>query len=193
MLAVARLAPRRQLELAIRAVARVRAQHVDAHLRIVGPEVELSGGERNGYTERLLQLAASEGVAEHITFVGPRFGGALIDEYLAADMFVSTSQYENFGQPLAEAAASGLPLIATPTGVALDLLADGRAGILVPFQDPDALAAAVLRICADHPLRSQMAGHARAKAVRMFDWGVLVDRYVELYARLSSKGTMADG
>ncbi|NIP99801.1 MAG: glycosyltransferase, partial [Nitrospinaceae bacterium] len=52
--------------------------------------------------------------------------------YQSADVFVYPSRYENFGQPVLEAAAWGLPVIATSTGVASEIIREGETGFLTP-------------------------------------------------------------
>jgi glycosyltransferase involved in cell wall biosynthesis len=180
LLMVARFARLRNLEQAIQALARLRAEQVLVQLRIIGPEVRLSIGDGGDYRQRLEQLARDLGVAKDVCFAGPRFDEELQKEYQSADIFICTSLYENFGQPIAEAAASGLPIVATPVGVAADLLGDGGAGLLAPFHDADATAAALRRLCSSRDLRLRLGAVAKQRAAA-FDWRKIVPRYVELY------------
>jgi glycosyltransferase involved in cell wall biosynthesis len=66
--------------------------------------------------------------------------------YQQCDAWLFSSRYEGFGLPILEAMASRTPVIGTPAGAAPELLADG-AGILVDFDDVEAMAAAILKIC----------------------------------------------
>jgi len=72
-------------------------------------------------------------------------------------------------------------VVATPQGAAASLLADGRAGVLVPARDPGALAAAALRLLGDVPLRRRM-GEAGHQAVRAMTWTATAERTLEVYA-----------
>lgn len=186
LLTVGRLGPRRNVEQIIRALALLRAWGIPAHLRVVGPEVRLAAGEGAGYRQQLEALAYRLGVARAVTFTGPLRGEALRNEYRAADVFVYTTLYENFGQPMAEAAASGLPLVATPTGVAPELVGND-AGFLVPFHDAIATATALqtLHTYADTYEKCRQAAQMRAACE--FRWATIVQRYCWLYAALTER------
>ena len=88
----------------------------------------------------------------------------------AADLVVCTPWYEPFGIVPLEAAACGRPLVGSRVGGLLDSVADGRTGILVPPQDPDALADAIGQLL-DDPARAEAMGRrARRRAVERFSW-----------------------
>ena len=186
LLTVGRLGPRRSVEQIIRALALLRAWGIPAHLRVVGPEVRLAAGEVAGYRQQLEALAYRLGVAHAVTFTGPLHGQALRDEYRAADVFVYTTLYENFGQPMAEAAASGLPLVATPTGVAPELVGND-AGFLVPFHDAIATATALqtLYLSPEHYERCRLT--AQHRAAREFRWATIGQRYCQLYTEITER------
>lgn len=186
LLTVGRLSQLRNLEQMIGAVARLRSWAYEVRLRVVGPEVALVAGEPAGYVRRLEALAHRLGVADRVVFEGPLYGERLVAAYSAADIFVCTTRHENFGQPIAEAAAVGLPIVATPAGVAPDLLGDGSAGFLVPLDDVEATAEALRQLCVSEPLRRAMGAAARAYAARSFDWEQIVPRYVSLYEALAA-------
>lgn len=190
ILTVARLAPRRNIEQIIRALASLRARGVSARLRVVGPEVTLAAGDAAGYKQRLQELARKLGLSQYITFVGSRQGTDLLEEYKRADVFVSTSLYENFGQSIAEAAATGLPIVSTPTGVSIDLSQDSQAGLLVPFNDAEATAAVLERLYVCPGQRQHLGQSARRLAAAEFDWRKIVPRYLELYRMLSSNSAL---
>jgi len=181
LLTVGRLSPRRNIEQLIAALAILRAWGLPARLRVVGPEVRLAAGEPAGYRRRLEQLAARLGVHDLVTFSGPRYGAELLEEYHAADIFVCATLYENFGQPIAEAAATGLPIVATPTGVALDLPPGLSGQALVPFNDPAAMAAAIGRLHANREQRLRLGADLRRYAAATFDWRTIVPRFAALY------------
>ncbi|HJZ46448.1 MAG TPA: glycosyltransferase family 4 protein [Roseiflexaceae bacterium] len=187
LLTVGRLGPRRNVEQLIGALAVLRAWGVMARLRVVGPEVRLAAGEPDGYRVCLRQLAERLGVEDLVTFTGPRHGAALLQEYHAADIFVCATLYENFGQPIAEAAATGLPIVVTPTGVALDLPRDLADEALVPFHDPVAMAVAIGRLHADRERRLRRGEAIRRYAAAAFDWRTIVPRYVDLYEEVAQR------
>jgi glycosyltransferase involved in cell wall biosynthesis len=184
LLTVGRLGPRRNIEQLIAAVAVLHAWGVPVRLRVVGPEVRLAAGEPGGYRRRLDQLAARLGVPDLVAFGGPRYGAELLADYHAADIFVCATLYENFGQPIAEAAATGLPIVATPTGIALDLPNELASQSLVPFNDPVAMAAAISRLHANRQRRLRLGEDMRRYAAAAFDWRSIVPRYAAIYEGL---------
>jgi glycosyltransferase involved in cell wall biosynthesis len=193
LLTVGRIGARRNIEQMIEALALLRAMGIKAQLRIVGPEVSLTAGDKLGYRQRLENLAAACGISGAVTFVGPRSGNDLINEYRSASIFVYTTLYENFGQPITEAAASGLPIVATPTGVAVEFLEDGAAGTLVPFQDSSATASAILRLCTNEQLRHRCGQVARERAKSMFSWEAIIPQYETLYRELARPSNAQPG
>lgn len=87
---------------------------------------------------------------------------------------------EGFGKALVEAMACGLAAVGTDAEGVLDILEDGRAGLVVPRRDPSALAAALTRLIEDRALLDRMRriAHARAQA---FSWERSASRRLELY------------
>ena len=96
--------------------------------------------------------------APNIELLGHLGKEALVRELERADVFLFPSLAEGAAGTVLEAMASGLPIIAT-RAAGVDFT-DGESGIIVPPRDPDAIAAAVLRICEDRPLRDAMAASA---------------------------------
>jgi glycosyltransferase involved in cell wall biosynthesis len=96
-----------------------------------------------------------------------RFAGALPQEevvaaYAAADVFVLPSRSEPWGMVLNEAAAAGLPLVATEdVGAARDLIEDGQSGFRVPAGDEAALARALRSLAEDEPFRLRAGARSR--------------------------------
>ncbi len=104
--------------------------------------------------------------------------------YQAADAYVLPSLYEGCPYTVMEAMAGDLPVLATRVEGSRDLIDDGRTGLLVPPANSDALAAALVRLSTDTPLREQLGTAARATARREFDVATMVDRTEALYGRL---------
>ncbi|MEP9401741.1 HAD-IIB family hydrolase [Sphingomonas sp. VNH70] len=94
-------------------------------------------------------------------------------------VFVNPALNEPFGLTLLEAAASGLPLVATDSGGPNDIVEGCGNGILVDPRDPHAIGQAVLKILSD-PALWQRFSAAGAQAARLYDWDGHVERYVEL-------------
>jgi glycosyltransferase involved in cell wall biosynthesis len=97
------------------------------------------------------------------------------------DVSVLCSVSEGFPNSLVEAMAAGRPIVATNVGGVPDAVRDGVNGLLVPPQDPDALAAAISALLGDGARSAQM-GHAGARRARQeFDARVVIGRLEQLY------------
>lgn len=177
ILFVGRLAPRRNVELLIKAIAKI--DEDDVELRIVGGEGTLSNASRGGYIEELRSLADDLGVGSQITFTGPKYGDELIKEYRSAHVFANPSHYENFGQATLEAAFSGLPLIVTPTGVGPMLVDSGEVGYLA--EDEQEFADYILELRNSPSLQQTMSEEARRIANSKYNWNSIIEDYLELY------------
>ncbi len=128
-----------------------------------------------------VSLASELGVSERVTFV-PGTGG-VERFYAAADVFLYPTLYDTFGMVVAEAMASGLPVITTASAGASELIEDGVNGIVVPsITDGDALAAALERLARDPGLRERLGAAARRR-VEGSTWDDVARRTLEVYAR----------
>jgi glycosyltransferase involved in cell wall biosynthesis len=148
VLAVGRLIPRKGLDRLLKAVAAARESATAIELRVVG-----SGPEE----EPLRRLASELGIAEQVSFGGFVDQDGLPAVYAEADAFAFPSLREPFGIVLLEAAAAGLPLIASPrAGATQDFVRDEHNGLIVDPDDTEALAAALVRLTGDAPLRERL-------------------------------------
>ena len=102
------------------------------------------------------------------------------------DIFAMPSIYdsETFGVAAVEAAACGLPVVASRVGGVPEVVRHGVTGLLVEPADPEALADALEGLLHDAGLRTRMAAAGRAQAERLYDWKTCVDRMEEVYARV---------
>ena len=102
---------------------------------------------------------------------------AVRDEYRAADVFCLPSLQEGFGIAFLEAMASGLPIVACRSTAVPEVVPDGEAGLLVPPDDPKALARALIRLLRDPLLRRRM-GEAGMRKAREHAWEEIARRFV---------------
>jgi len=100
-----------------------------------------------------------------------------------ADMLMLPSYREGLPCCLVEAAACGLPVVATATEGASEVVADGVTGRLTGIGDAAALADAALRILADEGLRDEMGRAARRLAEDRWSLDVALDRLLSIYDR----------
>lgn len=127
-----------------------------------------------GFVARLARQVRAGGIADRVVFAGPRTGLALETAYAAADALVLASRAETYAMVVTEALARGLPVVATDVGglpQALGRGADGdRPGLLVPPEDPRALAGALQRWLDDAPLRERLRELARERRGALPGW-----------------------
>jgi glycosyltransferase involved in cell wall biosynthesis len=100
--------------------------------------------------------------------------------YRQAAVVACPSLREGFGVACLEAMAHGVPVVASAVGGLLDLVVDGRTGLLVPPGDVPALRAALERLLGDHDLRTRLGREARERA-REFSWELVTRRTIAAY------------
>jgi glycosyltransferase involved in cell wall biosynthesis len=145
-----------------------------------GWDVVVAGG---GDRKRYEQLADSLGVGAAVRWLGVSRDVQLV--YELADALVFPSSYEAFSLVTLEAAASGLPILATPVNGVHELLTDGQSGFLIS-QEPRVIAQRLDQLAADPALRRQM-GHAARQSALRFSWETMVAKHHELYIRVAGK------
>lgn len=122
-------------------------------------------------------------------------GPELFELYRASDVFVHVARTEGFPQVLIEAQAAGLPIVATDVGGVRAGLGDGSDALLVPPNDPEALAAAIRRLASDAELRERLAhrGLARAKTLTLESQAARVAAFLSGSAVSPEPGYTPDG
>jgi glycosyltransferase involved in cell wall biosynthesis len=135
----------------------------------------------------LARLSSHLGLSERVKFLG--FENGVRRWLQAADAFVLASRWEGLPMALLEAAACGLPSVATDVPGSREVILDGETGTLVPPLDASALAwamTAMMRTPAE--VRLRMGARARQRVVEQFSLASTIDRWEDLYAgQLSSK------
>ncbi len=107
--------------------------------------------------------------------------------YAAADIGLLASHTEGFSNSVIEGMAAGLPMVITAVGGNLDALEKGISGLFVPAHAPGELAAAILHLAADAPLRARIGAAACARATARFALGACVDQYEALWRGLITR------
>jgi glycosyltransferase involved in cell wall biosynthesis len=142
-------------------------------------------GNPSSLTEDQVDQLKQDGSVEFLGHVSD-MPGLLRD----ADVAVLPTYYpEGLPRFLLEAAACGLPLIATDIPPCRPIVKEGHNGYLVRPRDPDALVAAIVRLAKDEGLRREMGSNSRRLVVNRFREDHVVDQYVSLYERLLSRTT----
>ncbi|MET7285337.1 glycosyltransferase family 4 protein [Streptomyces sp. NPDC005573] len=126
------------------------------------------------YVTRLRAQIESFGLTDRLRLTGPRSGAALDASYAAADLMVLTSYAETYGMAVTEALARGIPVLATDVGgvpEAVGRAPDGGVpGILVPPEDPAALAAELRGWFGEADVRRRLKAAARGRRAALGGW-----------------------
>ncbi len=133
-----------------------------------------------GDRERYAQLAERLGVGHAVHWIGVSRDVAPL--YQLADALVFPTSYEAFPLVALEAAASGLPILATPVNGIRELVADGVNGFLIDA-DPTDIGGRLRQLGEDSELRERLGAAARSAALE-YSWSRMVARHEELYERL---------
>jgi glycosyltransferase involved in cell wall biosynthesis len=170
--AVGRLDPMKGHDVLLRALARVDG----VRLTLVG-----SGAEEAA----LRRLALSLGIADRVTFAGWLASPA---QYLpTVDVFALPSRSEGSPLALAEAMLAELPCVATSVGSVPEAITTEHDGLLVPKDDPGALAAALTRLRDDAALRTRLGAAARVSALARSTAATMTAAYEQVWAAVVAR------
>ena len=166
ILHVARLADVKGTKYLIRAFALLASKYADVQLVIIGD------GPRR---QSLQALAKSLGVQTRVQFLGAQAHSEVLAHMRRATMLVLpsvrtiTGRVEGLGMVLLEAAATGIPVVASHIGGIPEGVLNGRTGFLVPERDSEALARRIGDLLSDPAMRIRMGAQARALVEQRFD------------------------
>ena len=179
------LSPNKGIEGVIEALPRIVAKHPEAVYVIVGathPHIRRREGDQ--YRLQLQALARKLGVERnvifHNRFVSPEEMAQFVG---SADIYITPYRYEAqaVSGTLAYALGAGKAIISTPYWHAAELLADGR-GVLVPFENPNAIATAAIEL-----LDNEVARHAMRKRAYLYGqdtvWSKAAESYMSTFVR----------
>jgi phosphatidylinositol alpha-mannosyltransferase len=182
ILFVGRAEPRKGLNILLQAFDMVRRELPQATLVLAGPRPDeiprVFARVGDGPTWPMPGVSAL-GWVDHETKV---------DELTLAPVLCTPStEGESFGIVLVEALAAGVPVVASDLPGYRSVLREGELGALVPPRDPEALAAALLRMLRDEPLRRRLAA-AGAAAVEEYSWKRVAERVAACYEEAVERG-----
>lgn len=169
VLTVGRLVPRKGHDRMVRALRTIRSSVPDILYAIVG-----DGPER----ANLREMVEREGQGAHVQFLGEVDDADAVHCYQQCDLFALPNRQvgldiEGFGMVLLEAQACGRPVLAGASGGTAETMRPGETGRVVPCEEPEALAEAVIDLLTDPELLDRMGRAARHWAVERFDWEAL--------------------
>jgi glycosyltransferase involved in cell wall biosynthesis len=159
----------------VEAARLLKARGVAIRIRLVGP----TDDNPASISEEVLTRWSAEGAVEVV--------GASDDvagEYARASIAVLPSYREGLPKALLEAAAAGLPMVATDVPGCREICRDEETGLLVPVRTVEPLADALERLATDADLRSRLGANARRAVKQDFAEPIIVQQTLDLYRRL---------
>ena len=172
-IAVGRLEPVRGFDVLLEAFALVIRQEPSVSLLVAGV-----GSQREALEARSNAL----GITEKVRFLGQRSDVELLLQ--VSQVFVSPARSEAFSLALLEAMSLGVAVIATAVGGNLEIVDDGKNGLLVRPEDPAQLASAMLKLIRVPSLRHQLGVQAQCTVQERFSQNTMVSRHLALYGDL---------
>lgn len=183
LLFVGRLVEKKGVRYLLEALPQVIVKKPDLHLTIAGSgpmEAELRG------------LAKQLNIADKVDFLGMIEQSKLPNLYRRAAIAVfpfivaQSGDQEGFGLVQVEAMGCGCPVIAGDLPAVHDIITHEESGLIFPSGNSQALAEAILRALNDPNLCLRMAGEARKRIVRKYDWDIIAEKYAGFYNKLIS-------
>jgi phosphatidylinositol alpha-1,6-mannosyltransferase len=168
LLAVQRLSPEKRVDVIIRAMTYVLEEY---------PDVKLVIGGKGPSQSKLVSLMKKLSLEQSVHFTGYIPDIDLPSYYAMADIFVFHSTYETFGIVIAEAMASGKPVVSVHCTAIPDVVQEGHTGLLAEPLDPIDMASKITDLL-DSPTRIHELGcQGRLWAEQHFDWDVIAEQY----------------
>jgi glycosyltransferase involved in cell wall biosynthesis len=173
---IGRLANEKGVDIFLRAAARVLTKLPATKFVIIG-----EGPDR----DKLEALSAELNLQNSVKFLGRR--DDMPSVYASLDLMVSSSRQEGLPIAILEGMASRLPLIATAVGDVPTVIIDGQTGILVPSEDVETLASAIIKLLQDQPQRNRLATAARHHIEQEYSAQRMMADYLHVYQKASSR------
>jgi glycosyltransferase involved in cell wall biosynthesis len=142
-------------------------------LLVIGPT---DAGQNDAIPDSVLEPLRATGAAQFLPWQED-----MRPWYTAMDVFVLPSYREGIPRACMEAAASGVPVVASDIRGCREVVLDGRTGLLVPPRDVQAFTEAIRRLAADADLLVRMGAAARQHIVAHFDQQIVLDRLLSFY------------
>ena len=181
LLFVGRIQPLKGVDLAISTLAEL--EDKDTRLILIGSS---SGMEGPSEQRRITKMVKELGLTNRVLFVEPQPHEKLVNWYRAADVLLMPSRSESFGLVALEAAACGLPVVASEVGGLQTIVENGLSGYLINDRDPWSYAAHVSKIIDDSGKAEEMSEEA-VEMSKSFTWSVTAARIRRICLDLQSR------
>jgi glycosyltransferase involved in cell wall biosynthesis len=179
VLGVGRLIPKKGFDILVKACAILHKKRVPFEAIIVA-----EGGE---HEKEIRRLIAANGLENNVLLPGPMSQSQLFSEYQKASAFclpcrvLENGDRDGIPNVLMEAMAVGVPVVSTPISGIPELIDDGVNGLLVPSEDPGALAEAFLRLTGNSGLAANLSRNGRETIQSRFNGDTLAARMAALF------------
>lgn len=174
----ARLIPLKQIDGIIEALSIVRKKHSEATLVIGG-----DGPER----PRLERLVSELGLKEHVTFLGKISRAETWRLRKKSAVYVINSTHEGLPITVLTSFAAGIPVVATEVPGTTEAVYHEKSGLLVPPENPQALAAAIMRVLTDEELARTLIAGGYAMLQEKFSWDTHLRTLEGMFQSMLSK------
>ncbi len=181
LLFVGRLESRKGIDTLLESAAILAGRGVDFHLEVIGDDT-IVGPNAKTYRESFEE--AWPEYRSLVSFLGRVDDDALHHAYAECDIFVAPSRFESFGLMLVEAATFAKPVVSADIGGMSEIVEDGATGLLVPPDDPVALAEALAELISSPEVRTQMGRRGRDLYEERFTVDAMVAGAEAVYQRL---------
>ena len=178
--AIGLLAHKKGQDILIRATARLRRVFPDIRVLIVG-DIDPKSRE-NGYVQLVERTVSELNLGPNVQFVGPRRDVSRLLN--SVDLLVQPSRIEAGAHVPLEAMSCGIPVVATEVGANPEEVVDGVTGLIVPPEDPEAMAEAIRSLLQDESRRRRVGQAGRQYVKRLFDLRRQGKAVAEIYERL---------
>ena len=177
---VGRLTPIKGHAVFLKAMARVVRVLPNIKIQIIGDAPKAQ------YKEELEMLTRELGLAQTVQFMGTRYDVPELLSHLTLLVAPSVGE-EAFGRVVIEAGACGVPVIASRIGGLVDIIEDGKDGLLVPPDDPRALAESILRVLQEPGLAGTLSSAMRQKVEKQFHLPMMFEKTMKVYEEAITK------
>lgn len=184
LLTVGNVTERKGQDIVVRALPAIVESGIDCHYMMVGlPTLK----------EKLTDMAQDLGVSDRVHFLGRVDMDTLVEAYNACDVYLMTSRhsttgdFEGYGIAAVEAALCGKPTVVSRGCGLEEAILPGETGLLVPEDDPQATATAVIRLLQDESFHRRLGDQGRQRALQEQTWGQCALHYAQVLESIIRK------
>jgi len=175
MLTVGHLIYRKGIDVLIKALKIVRDQGHVTYLVVVGDGPEY---------QTFMNIATDSGLSESVHFVGNRSHMEVLELFKNCLFFVLASRAEGMPLVILEAMACGKAVVATNVDGIPEIVQHGRTGLLVPPENAQSLAEALITVYKNPKLREELGSHGKELASQEYSWQAIAEQYLNFYSEL---------